>query len=202
MASAQLPAVMAAPAEIQSTPVTHEPAAHPEPQGGFMVETANFPALPPADATVKAANLHLAAPLSSDRWGQSFGDQVLWMAHKEVQTASLTINPPELGPVKIELQLNDAQAVASFSSVQPEVRKAIEDALPALKTLFAEAGLDLRHVDVGSGNAHTPYKEQSRPSSGKQSYAGQPAESAIGLSSLMTTPSEVVRTHGLLDTFA
>ncbi len=143
--------------------------------------------------------MHVSAPFSSSRWEQAFGEQVLWAAHKDLQSASLTLNPPALGPVRIELQLIDAQAVASFSSHQPEVRKAIEDALPTLKALFADAGLQLQQANVGSGDprqSDTGEREEQRARSSAPHT--QPAPDAV----TMAIAAPVERSSRLLDTFA
>lgn len=188
------------PAEAPALPQAHQASTAADPQPGVAFAVAANHVAPAVDSPAKPATIHLNTPTGTDRWGQAFGEQVLWMAQKDVQAASLTLNPPELGPVKIELQLNDAQAVASFSSAVPEVRKAIEDALPALKTMFADAGLDLRQADVGSGNARPspqdspqhrddPHAKRS-PTSGDRLAVNAPAVPATRVASR------------LLDTFA
>ncbi len=182
-------------AERAATPAADMP--------GFALPLASNNSPAPADAATNAAALHVPPPVSSDRWGQALGQQVLWMAQKDVQSASLTLNPPELGPVKIELQLNDAQAVASFSSALPEVRKAIEAALPELKTMFADAGLDLRQADVGSGHADSPAQRHARDGHAGNSRGGHafaPASAAGQLAQPVARESGLSR--GLLDTFA
>ena len=108
--------------------------------------------------------------------------------------------------MKIELQLNDAQAVASFISAIPEVRKAIEDALPALKTMFADAGLDLRQADVGSGNTPSGQTGQFRQpghfqqASDSHALQGQSADT-VGLTVRSMSPA-MRASNRLLDTFA
>ncbi len=145
--------------------------------------------LPPRQAV-----LPVAPPVSSPAWQQAFGEQVLWTARAEFQSASLTLNPPDLGPVSIELALNDGQASASFSSQQPEVRKAIEDALPLLKQMFADAGLQLEHADVGSGRQQQPARDpQSSSAAGSPQAEPEPAHA-------LPVPQE--RSSALLDTYA
>ena len=142
---------------------------------------------------------HVSAPLSSARWEQALGEQLLWVAQKDLQTASLTLNPPELGPVRIELQLNDTQAVANFSSQQPEVRKAIEDALPALKTLFADAGLQLQQANVGSGDAGQSPAQRRQVDEGSGGTA-RPDDDAPA--SVVAATALARASNRLLDTFA
>ena len=95
---------------------------------------------------------HVAPPLHAPQWQDAFGQQVLWMARNEQQLASLTVNPPDLGPLRVTLSIADGQATAAFVSLQPEVRQAIQDAMPRLKELFADAGLPLQQASVSSGD--------------------------------------------------
>ncbi len=201
-AAASLPDVQAASTprpqhESATTRLPHASSGSTEvPVGLAQPGLASLPASAAA-AAAPAATAHVAAPVASDRWGQALGERVLWMAHKDVQSASLTLNPPELGPVKVELQLQETQAVASFSSAQPEVRKALEDALPALKAMFAEAGLDLRQADVGGDNARSRHA----PDGQAQTSHGKPADAApAAIGQAAPIPTRLSR--GLLDTFA
>ncbi len=167
----------------------------PEMPAAGSAATAYAPAATELPAT--QAVRHVSAPLSSARWEQALGEQVLWVARKELQTASLTLNPPELGPVHIELQLHDAQAIASFSSQQPEVRKAIEDALPSLKAMFADAGLQLQQANVGSGDAGRQASGQRQVDSGSDV-----STHAVDDGPALAAAPLIRASNRLLDTFA
>lgn len=103
-----------------------------------------------AATTAATPVVHVAAPFQSSRWQEALGQQVLWIAHQDQQVASLTMNPPDLGPVRVTIELRNGEARASFVSLQPEVRQAIEEAVPRLKDMFADAGLQLQHANVSS----------------------------------------------------
>ncbi len=106
----------------------------------------------PAQASAAAA-AHIAPHLYAPAWREAVGQQVLWMAQREHQMASLTMNPPELGPVRVTLAIADGQASVSFVSLQPEVRQALQEAVPRLKEMLADAGLSLQQASVDSGDA-------------------------------------------------
>ena len=99
---------------------------------------------------------HIATRVGAAEWDKAFGQQLVWIVKSSSegssQTASLSLNPPELGPIRIVLQISDAQAYASFSSAQPEVRQAIESVLPKLREMLGESGLQLAQADINSGN--------------------------------------------------
>ncbi len=145
--------------------------------------------------------VHVPTPFGSHGWPQSFGQQVVWSARQQLQSASLTLNPPELGPVRIELQLTDTQASAQFSSHQPEVRQAIEQALPQLKELFANAGLQLQQASVDSGQSQQQDRQAAwtGPTSRAGADAAPTAADDAAVNAARALPAVSRR---LLDTYA
>jgi flagellar hook-length control protein FliK len=91
-----------------------------------------------------------------------------------IENAEITVQPPEHGPVKIEISLNGESASIAFSAVQPDTRQAIEQSLPVLKDMLAEHGLLLSNASVGDGRAGAG---DGRPGQGP----GSPANSSPGL---------------------
>lgn len=83
-------------------------------------------------------------------WDQAVSQQVSWLVRDQLQSASLSLNPPHLGPIQVTLQLDQQQATVQFVSAAPEVRQALQDALPALRAMLGEAGIALGQADVGS----------------------------------------------------
>jgi flagellar hook-length control protein FliK len=148
-------------------------------------------------ATNTSAAPRLAPEVGTSAWGQALGEKIVWMAKGSQQSASLTLNPPNLGPLQVVLNVTNDQATASFFAVQPEVRQAIEDALPRLREMMGDAGIQLGQASV---SADTP--SQSAPS---QDQASNPATSSLAAgeeaaeSGLASAPRAG---RGLVDTFA
>ncbi len=180
---------------VQAAHASSEPTAKDLQDTPALMNLVGTTAAAPTALHPSQAVMHVAEPMGTHRWEQAFSTQVVWAAREQLQSASLTLNPPELGPVKIELQLSDNQASASFSSPQPEVRKAIEDALPGLKTLFADAGLQLQHANVGSGDAR---QGQPRPAP----FAAARARGRADDGPLPAAEAPQLLSRRLLDTFA
>ncbi|MFZ4698692.1 MAG: flagellar hook-length control protein FliK [Candidatus Methylumidiphilus sp.] len=84
-------------------------------------------------------------------WRQSLGQKIVWMVEGAQQTATLTLNPPDLGPMRIVLNFSDNQVGVTFISAQPEVRAAIQAAMPRLHEMMDSAGLQMGGGNVGSG---------------------------------------------------
>ena len=88
--------------------------------------------------------------VGSDEWGAAIGQQVLHMNAKGHHMAELNLNPSGLGPLKVTLTIGDSQAQAMFVSAHESVRKAVEAALPQLRTTLAEQGISLGQTSVGT----------------------------------------------------
>ena len=104
--------------------------------------------LPTAASTGQSATVH--APVGSPDWGQALSQQVLFAAQGQQQFATLHLNPPQLGPLDVHLQLHDGQIQAQFVSPHAVVRQAVEAALPQLRDMFTGAGLSLMQTSVGT----------------------------------------------------
>ena len=64
------------------------------------------------------------------------------MAFSEnIGKATITLNPPELGRLKVEMALKDNTMVASFRAENPNVKEALEKNIDLLKSALIEQGV-------------------------------------------------------------
>lgn len=162
----------------------------------------NSPAGATAAATT-AAIATVATPMHQPGWNADFGRQVVMLArdaHSGVQTAELRLDPPELGPLRISLSLNEGMASALFVSAHASVRQAVEAALPQLSQQLAQAGISLGETHVGDqGQAGFGFSEGGSRSgvrnAGTAEGDGSPADS-------IPVPRRAVAANALVDTFA
>ncbi|MFZ2973798.1 MAG: flagellar hook-length control protein FliK [Ferribacterium limneticum] len=103
-----------------------------------------------AAATQQTLPPAITSAINSPNWTQDFGSRVVWLAKNDQQVAQININPPQLGPIQITISINGDQTTAAFASSHPEVRQAIQDSLPQLREMFANAGISLGQANVGS----------------------------------------------------
>lgn len=108
-------------------------------------------ALQQAAAAVAVPGDKLAGRVGTPAWDQQLGQKVVWMAAGGDQSATLTLNPPDLGPVQVVLTVTNDQADAAFMSAQPEVRQALEAAMPRLREMMSEAGIAFGSATVSAG---------------------------------------------------
>ncbi len=93
----------------------------------------------------------LTPHVGTPAWDQALGQKVVWMVAGAQQSASLTLNPPDLGPLQVVLNVSNGHADASFYAAQPEVRQALEAALPKLRDMMSNAGVELGQTTVSAG---------------------------------------------------
>lgn len=143
----------------------------------------------------------LTPRVGTPAWDQALGQKVVWMVGGSQQSASLTLNPPDLGPLQVVLNVSNGQADASFYAAQPEVRQALEAALPKLRDMMSDAGVQLAQTSVSAGmpdqfnqpGNHNP-QQSSRSFHANASQADTPVQS----SRIQAISSGL----GLVDTFA
>ncbi|MEG0883044.1 MAG: flagellar hook-length control protein FliK [Janthinobacterium sp.] len=125
-----------------------------------------------AAAAVAVPADKLTGRVGTPAWDQQLGQKVVWMAAGGDQSATLTLNPPDLGPVQVVLTVTNDQADAAFMSAQPEVRQALEAAMPRLREMMSEAGIAFGSATVSAG---TPEQQNNgeRAASGERRGNGQ-----------------------------
>lgn len=161
----------------------------------------SIPTLAAADTAAPLSNAPastLAPSVGTTAWSQALGDKIVWMAAGAQQTATLTLNPPNLGPLQIVLNLTNDQASANFFTAQPEVRQALETAFPRLREMMSEVGIQLGQASV---SAETPGQHAS-----PERQAQGTAMPFIGTDGAQDSPAASIAPRqsgrGLVDTFA
>ena len=112
----------------------------------------DIPVARPFEQVMRQAEnrLHVSvdAPVRSHAFASELGEKIVWLSGRQGQIAELSLNPPQLGSVEVRLSLSGGEAGAQFFSASPAVREAIEVALPRLRELMAQAGINLGEAQV------------------------------------------------------
>lgn len=143
---------------------------------------------------------HLAPRVGSQAWDEALSQRVVWMAHGAEQSATLSLNPPDLGPLRIVLNVSNNQASATFISQQPEVRQAIEAALPKLENMMMGAGIQLGQTSVRADTQGQPgqaFQFQQQPSGSNRRQTAAVTSIGPGISSA----EKLTGGQGLVNTF-
>ena len=133
-------------------------ASNPEPNlTSSQASSINSPT--PMSATVPSYSI--APSVSQSGWDAAISQRVVWMASQNIQSATLNINPEHLGPLQIQIQLdNNQQANVQFFSAQPEVRLALQNSIPMLSQMLEQTGIQLGQSDVSSQSSGSNPQQQ------------------------------------------
>ncbi|MCH8493142.1 MAG: flagellar hook-length control protein FliK [Idiomarina sp.] len=112
------------------------------------------------------SNPLISAPLASAGWQQQVGQQVVNMHLRQDNQIALRLHPAELGPLMVNLKMDEQAASLQFTSANPQVRAALEAAIPQLRELLAEQGIQLSDSNVSDGHAEQQSEQQGSDSSG------------------------------------
>lgn len=162
-----------------------------------------------------AASTHAAAAAPADKpamtmqasfgatgWQQELGDKVVWMASGKGHVSDLILNPPSLGTVEIRLHVNGTEAGAQFFAANADVRNALEQALPRLREMMAEAGIALGNAMVSSQS----FSQQDSPAQNQSSSSASASTGTDGgvdaVDSVAGTTGRIVASNALLDYYA
>lgn len=98
---------------------------------------------PTASATVQT-------PVGSPEWAKQVGQQLVSFHLKGDQNVQLHLNPANLGPMSITLNVDEhLQATAHFAAHNVQVRTALEQGIAQLRDAMAQQGISLGDTSVG-----------------------------------------------------
>lgn len=157
-------------------------------QGGLTPTTANSATTQPVSAaqfgiqiasptlttetvSVSGHQATISETFGRPEWNQGMGKQVLWMANQNIRSAELRLNPANLGPIEVRIDMDDDQVNLAFSSRHAAVREAVEQAMPRLREMFEESGLNLADTDVSQQSFAEQRSQESNDSSNQ--HAGK-----------------------------
>jgi len=133
-------------------------------------------------------------------WDQAISQKVVWMVGNGQQSASLTLNPPDLGPLKVVINVHNDQADTTFISDNDEVRKALESGMSHLREKMNESGIQLGQANVStSQQSQQEFQQaaQGRVFEGAKNQANTKAVESDSHAKVSVRVSD-----GLVDTFA
>lgn len=136
----------------------------------------------------------IQTPVGAPGWSDELGTQLHLMADKGHSIASLRLSPEHLGPLEVQISVQDNQASVWFGSTNGDTRAALEQAMPRLRELFAAQGMSLMQSGVFNQSARDP---------GRQAAAAAAVHGAVAEGAMGTEPGlPVAVRHGLVDAYA
>jgi flagellar hook-length control protein FliK len=115
----------------------------------------------------------LTSPLSlrQPQWTQDMGNRMQMMVSQRMKEVEVKLDPVELGPVRIHLKMDEEnKAHVTLSAQHGLTRDMLENALPRLRDMLAQQGVDIGSATVDSG-AGQQASDQQQQSSGQNKTA-------------------------------
>ena len=143
---------------------------------------------------------------SSPAFAGELGAEVRFMVEAGLQQAELHLNPAELGPIQIQLSLNGQAAEISLAAAHGATRESLQQALPVLREMLAEDGLQLAQagVSAGTGQGFAQDEAQAQANAQSQRATGSTGEATPPTSAApRTAGAATLRAgRGMLDLYA
>lgn len=148
--------------------------------------------------------LPVYTPAGQRGWTEDVGNRLIWMANRGETRAELVLTPPSLGKLGISLQMNGDQTTAHFVAATPAAREALEQAIPRLRELLQQAGINLGQTDVSTSSEQQHARDEAGNTrrGGGQHPIGALAGDANAVDLPVSSGSWVRTGTGMVDTFA
>jgi flagellar hook-length control protein FliK len=95
----------------------------------------------------KAVNIH-----KSDGQ-QQLGEKIRWMVNARNTMAEIRLDPPELGSMQVRVNVAGDAASVSFVVQSQQAKEALADAMPKLRDMLSEQGIELGDAQVRKDNS-------------------------------------------------
>ncbi|RWU09605.1 flagellar hook-length control protein FliK [Pseudidiomarina gelatinasegens] len=119
------------------------------------------PSTTAATATQAPPAAALSAQVGSTAWANQLQQNVLQMVVHNQQEMTLRLHPAELGPLQVQLRVDEHTAKLNIFTHSHHVRGALEQALPQLRDALANQGIQLDDSQVND-NAQQFAQQQER----------------------------------------
>lgn len=153
----------------------------------------------PTQLVVSSSNIIQAYPGKSG-WDQAISQRVVWMIGASEQSATLTLNPPDLGPLQVVISVNNDRVDTTFMSDSTEVRQALQDGMANLREKLGESGIQLGQASISSGGQPKQEYQQGTQNPVLSQNSSHELILAEEKASILNTKVQII--NGLVDTFA
>ncbi|WP_073319076.1 flagellar hook-length control protein FliK [Marisediminitalea aggregata] len=141
------------------------------------------------------AALDKPVPLNQPQGQQQLAEKIRWMVNGRQSMAEIRLDPPEMGSMQIRLNVSGDSASVSFVVQSQHAKEMLADAMPRLRDMFSEQGIDLGESFVSQQQTG----EQGEQQSGGQSGGG--FDDNVPEDAKMNETRVVRQANGLIDDY-
>jgi len=137
--------------------------------------------------TARTPSLSQATQTLARRLNGELGDTIVRQAKVMLQDANtaelrLVIRPPELGRIRIRLQMENGHIAGRILVDNGSVREVVEQNLASLQRAFEEAGLEMGDLEVSTGDARDEAQTSSQEHGGSEPRTATAGAESFGRS--------------------
>lgn len=119
----------------------------------------------------KAVNIH------KPEGQQQLNEKIRWMVNARNTMAEIRLDPPELGSMQVRVNVAGDAASVSFVVQSQQAKEALADAMPKLRDMLSEQGIELGDAQVRKDNSSgNENGQQLAENSGSRNGAGNRGE--------------------------
>ena len=152
--------------------------------------------------TAPTPALQLPTQVGQPGWASELGQRVSWLAQNDIREAKLQLNPRSLGPVEVRISYGlDQQLSVNFTASNATAREALDIALPRLREMFEQQGLNLAEAKT-SQESFTRQREKNNEQGEPQAQMGKWPGEADNPSRQPVSLNSVPIGEGIIDAYA
>jgi len=132
-------------------------------------------------AGLKQYSTSLETNVQDPEWGDEMGQKIVWLTGRAIQSAEIHLNPADLGPIEVKINVQNDQAAVTFHAQNSTVRDMLESNVHRLRDMMESNGVDLAEVSVGSDESGGQYaeKDSDRDESGGNGKTGSGSQNDL-----------------------
>ena len=124
------------------------------------------------------------AALDSANFPQGLAERVIWVVDNNLNGAKLQVNPPQLGPIELQITVQGDHAQVWMSTHSAVTRDALESSVPKLREMLGAQGFGDVRVDISQRSfqersAYAPPYEWVPPSDRAEPSAAAAPNAAV-----------------------
>lgn len=147
--------------------------------------------------------LNVATPVGQQGWASEMGQRVSWMANTKLHEAQLQLHPRHLGPLEVRITFGQEQQLnVNFAVSNPAAREAVDAALPRLREMFEQQGMNLQDANVSEESFAEQQRRRNTETAEDGKFTHHDDEDLLSTSPLDSLPPPLISGEGLIDAYA
>lgn len=149
-----------------------------------------------ASGATPTPTLKVAAGVETPEFGQGLADRLSYMVGNNLNGAKLQVNPPQLGPIEVQIAVQGSHAQVWLTSHSAVTRDALESSSPKLREMLGTQGFTQVSVDISQRSF------QERPSYSQPYDRNPAATSEVSAATAVAAAMPLSRISSGVDAYA